>query len=146
MKAASIRPQQCIGAEDSTGDEAELGLAEREVGGRGAGRQMQPPARNLDGHELTQTPCQDWCGFRTRGRRVPDRYAARSQAGCLGEEMTTGASGTCVPADGNTSDGKEVAKHVLVCNHQKTESVGGHTVWKRGAGSNGSVDRIVMDL
>ena len=146
MKAASIRPLQCVGAEGSTGGEAELDLAGREVGGRGARRQAQPPARKLDGHELIQTPCRDWCGFRTRGRGVPDRHAGRRQAGDLGEEMTAGATGSCVPADGNTSDGKEVAKYVLVCHDQKTRSVGAHTVWERGAGSKGIMGRIVKDL
>ena len=63
-----------------------------------------------------------------------------------GEEMAMGASGSCVPADENTSDGKEVANYVLACRDQKTRSAGAHTVWQRGAGSKGIMGRIVQDL
>ena len=84
--------------------------------------------------------------FCTRGRGIPDRHAGRRQAGDLGDEITTWATGSCALTDGSTSDGKEVAKYALVCHDQRIGSVCAHAVWKRGAGSKGIMDKIVKDL
>ena len=118
MKAASVRPLQCVCAEGSTGGEAEPDLAGWEARQRGARRPEQPIARELGEHELTHTPYRDWCVLCTRGRGVSDRHARLRQAEDLGNAMATWSMDYCVLTDGDTLDGKEAAKYVLACHGQ----------------------------